>query len=62
MAVGPLLAILGLLLGRARAVGASNVFFLLGFGLHLAGVGVALRRTLKDNAILDYIVDVAHLG
>lgn len=35
MPVGSLLTVLGFLLGRPRAVGTSNILFLLGFGLNL---------------------------
>ena len=53
MAVCPLLAILGLLTGRAAAMSARDILFLLGLGLHLALVGIlALTTTAKADAIL----------
>lgn len=50
LAVGSLLAILGLLTRRAAAVGTGDVLFLLGLGLHLAAVAVGLARLFEHQS------------
>ena len=60
--IGSLLAILCLLTGRATTVSTRDVLFLLGFGLHLALVGVlALAASPEiDTTAGDDVVNVAH--
>ena len=50
----------GFLLGRRGAVGTGDVAFLLGFGLHLAGVVTfgAFCGALEGNAMEDDTLDV----
>ena len=59
VAVGALLAVFGLLAGRAAAVRPGDVLFLFGLGLHLAGLVVAFRRLAEhESAAGYYLVDV----
>lgn len=59
--IGSLLAILRLLLGRATAVGTSDVLLLLGFGLYLACALAFLGRTLEyDTATGNYLINIRH--
>ena len=60
LAVGPLLTVFCLLLGRAAAVCAGDVFLLLGLGLHLAVV-LVLGSFAEHDAALKNIVKVAHV-
>ena len=63
MSVGTLLTVLGLLPGRARAMGSGDILFLLGLGLHLAVLGIAPTRCAsEDQSSLDDIVYVCHNG
>ena len=68
MAIGPLTADVGLLLGRTAAMGAGDVLFLLGLGLHLGlltGIGFPLGTTLEGYATSRdyciYIVSTKHV-
>ena len=59
LAVGTLLAVFGLLAGRAAAVGTGDVLFFLGLGLHLALFGVAVFTAApKRDAILQYALEI----
>ena len=61
MPVGPLLAVLRLLSGRARTVGTGDILLFLGLGLHLAVVGVVLAwRPSEDEATLYDVVNICH--
>ena len=61
MAVGPLLAVLGFLACRARAVGTGNVFFLLSLGLHLVALTTAATGGApEDQSALDNVVYICH--
>ena len=68
MAIGTLTADVGLLLGRAAAMGTGDVLFLLGLGLHLClltGIGFPLGTTLEGYATSRdyciYIVSTKHV-
>ena len=59
LAVGTLLAVLGLLTGRAATVRTSNVLLLLGLGFHLASIRVLpFTATAKGNTILQYLLEI----
>ena len=59
LSVGTLLAVLGLLSGRAAAVCTGDVLLFLGFGLHLTLVGVfPFAAAAKGNAILQDILKI----
>lgn len=64
--VGPLFAVLGLLFGRATAVGTSDVLFLLGFSLYFSFVGVfPFAPTTEVDAILQNALEIVfscHVG
>ena len=58
-AVGSLLAVLSLLTGGTAAMGTSDVFLLLGLGLHLALVRVVtLTATTEEYPILQNLLEV----
>lgn len=59
-AVGPLLPVLGFLLGRAGAVGTRDILFLLGFGLHLVVGRFRPRCLLEGDAIDKQILKIIH--
>ena len=61
MPLGALLAVFGLLSGRAAAVGTGNIFFLLGLCLDLV-VGFFLRTAAfaKGNAVFEYALKFVH--
>ena len=59
MSLRSLLTVFGFLAGTAAAVGTSNVFLLLGFGLYVVVVSFfAGTATPPDDATLDDGVDV----
>ena len=59
MAVGPLFAVLRLLLGRAGAVGTGDVLLFLGLGLYLALVRVAAFSAATERyAILQNALEI----
>ena len=62
LSVGTLLPVLGFLLGRATTMGTCDISLFLGFGLHLALVGVlALAASPEiDTTAGDDVVNVAH--
>lgn len=62
MAVGTLLAVFGLLAGRAAAVRSRDILLLLGFGLYFATAVVVflLSRTEHYAAACYYVVNVCH--
>ena len=62
VSVGTLFAVFGFLACRAAAMGSGDILFLLGFGLHLALVGVlALAASPEiDTTAGDDVVNVAH--
>ena len=61
VAIGPLLPVFGLLLGRTRTVGTRDIFLLLGLGLHLAAVGFrSFAGPFEDDAVFDNVANVTH--
>lgn len=59
MPVGALLAVFGFLLGRAAAVGAGNVFLLLGLGLHLVLFRARTAAAPEGYAVDEDVLEVA---
>ena len=60
MSVGTLLTILGLLSGRAAAVGTGDILLLLGFGLHLAVVLRLIASSPEVDAVLENVLEIVH--
>ena len=61
--VSPLLTVFGFLPGRAAAVCACNIFFLLGLCLHLSLVGVfAFAAPAEVDTVLQNQVEVVHVA
>ena len=53
MPVSPLLTVFGFLLGRATTVSTGYILFLLGLGLHLAGIRIfPFAATAEADTIL----------
>ena len=61
MPIGPLLTVFGLLTSRATAVSASDVFFLLGLGLHLVLLFAGTTATTKRYAVYQDVFKIAFL-
>ena len=61
MPVSPLLTVFGLLPCRAATVSTSDVFFLLGFGLHLVFILSRPSATSEVNAILKNEAEIVFL-
>ena len=61
MPVCPLLTVFGFLTGRAATVGAGDVLFLLGLGLHLVLFLAGTTATTEVNAILQYLLEITLL-
>ena len=60
MTVGTLLAVLSLLTGRAGTVGTSDVFLLLGLGLHLAIILRLVTSASEVDAVLEDMLKIIH--
>ena len=58
MPIGTLLTVFGLLLGRAATVSTSDVFLLLGFGLHLLFFLTRTTATSEVDAIDENILEI----
>ena len=62
MAVGTLLTVFGLLLGRATTVSTSYILLLLGLGLHLlARIAGLITSTSEVDAVLKDFLKIVHL-
>ena len=63
MPIGPLFAVFRLLSGTTAAVCPGDVFFLLGLGLHLVLIGIALCHSLEHHpAAGNNIVNICHIN
>ena len=61
MPVSPLLAVFGLLTGRATTVSTSDILLLLGLGLHLAIVFRLVSSSSEVDAVFKDILEIVHM-
>ena len=62
MAIGTLLAVLGLLSGTAAAVSPGDILLLLGFGLNFAIVFRLVTSTSEVDAVFEDILKIVHIN
>ena len=60
VSVGSLLTVFGFLTSRATTVGASDILFLLGLGLHLATLLRLVTTTSEVDAVLEDTLEIVH--
>lgn len=60
MAVGTLLTVFGFLPGRAATVSTCDILFLLGLGLHLAGIFRLITSTTEVDAVFKDMLKIVH--
>ena len=60
VSVGSLLTVFGFLTSRATTVGTSDILFLLGLGLHLAGIFRLITSTTEVDAVFKDMLKIVH--